>query len=255
MSEETIDEETIDEETIDDVVENLAGESDQVLDGEYKFEDDEVIVEEEFTGSRVVEVGKANESFDKRSDIPFDTFYYGNVLSSGLVEVRKRTARDVSIDKWIDVVVWLEGNIIMNGEGRKIAYHILHEPSASELFPEYFYPTTQWNISRSLLSEQDNVPGWKRMTAMKTIQNQSPQPFRVISPGRGTTVVSSFHFVIVNRRYLPTQEGGRKIDGMFVLSPPASGKYIQSYRNAIKIMGGTPIGLARQRASDNAIAI
>ena len=230
-------------------------ETTDVLDGEFKMEQDVILAEEVIPEFRVITLESNMTPFDKRTDIEFDTFYYGNSFPCGLVEVRKRSPRDISEKKWNDRVIWYEGSIIIDGEGRKIAYHVTHEPSANELFPEYFYPTTQYNISRALLSEQDNVPAWKRMVSMKTIQNQAPEPFRVAAPGRPAGTISAYHFVIVNRNYMPVTQDNKKIDGIFVVSPPASGSYIASYRDAIKLMGGSPIGHMRQRAADNAVTI
>ena len=136
------------------MIEEEVKENTEVLDGEFKIEEEkDVIQENEVLEVRVKEYKKVNKPFSERTDIDFDTFYYGNILPSGLVEVRKRTARDATQRKWNDRVIWYEGNLMIDGVGSKIAYHVIHEPSNNELFPEYFYPTTQWNISRPLLSD------------------------------------------------------------------------------------------------------
>lgn len=196
---------------------------------------------------RVKTLGKAEEppiSEDGK------TYYYGMVLPNGLQEVKMRTVRgSKSGIKYNDCLMWYELPIVVDGIARKLAYHIVHEPSPHELFSEYFYPATQWNISQKLRMDQDHEPGWKKMVAMEMANVQQLQPYLVSG-----NQLTAYHFVIINQRYTPIEgPGGRRIDGVWVMHPPVEGGYIKSYRDAIVLLGGQPANLPRQRVADDSM--
>ena len=180
----------------------------------------------------------------KTEEPPLEGFFYGQVLENGLREVLQRTTRQSKNGiKYDNMLMWYERDIVVNGEQRILAYPMVHAPSLHELFDEYFYCTTQWNVSKKTRVAQDNEPGWKRMVVMQ----DATRPYVV----RGSNL-RAFHFVSINDSYIPIEgPGGRKIDGMFVQNPPFSGTYIKSYRNALQILGGSPFNQVRQRVADD----
>lgn len=202
----------------------------------------DMVDEPEVIEDRILTVKKGNKKDLSLAelltmDVPADTLYYGAAHPGGLREVRRREMR--AGHKFHDYVVWYERVISVKSELRKLAYHVVHEPAKFELFDEYFYPCTQWNISRGLLTQQDHTPDWKKMISLQ----EGGTPFMI-----GGQRLRAYHFVVMNSRYRPIEVArGRKIDGVFAVCPPASGTYIKSFRAAIITLGGTGHGFERQR--------
>ncbi|KKN55849.1 hypothetical protein LCGC14_0578400, partial [marine sediment metagenome] len=200
----------------------------------------DMVEEPDDVGERILILKKGNKKTLSLAElheieVPDCQLYYGLEHPDGLVEVRRREAR--AGHKFHDYVLWYERVISVNSELRKLAYHVVHEPSEHELFVDYFYPCTQWNISNGLLNQQDHTPDWKKMFAMKDANT----PFTV-----GRQRLKPFHFVVMNRRYRAIEVArGKKIDGVFVQCPPASGLYIKSFRAAIETLGGSAHGMDR----------
>ena len=176
------------------------------------------------------------------SKIPPDELYYGEKVDFDLIEVKQRRTRLASggKEKFEDFIIFYEKLEKIEGEMERVCYYIT--PPPPDLFPEYFYPAAQWNISQSLLDEQDYIPDWQR---------------RFVLGGNGNPVyiagrpLKAFHYIVVNRRFAPEQNpDGSDNDGLFVEHPLVSGEAILRREEAKQELGGDMLGMTRRRVDD-----
>ena len=173
---------------------------------------------------------------------PVGEYYYGDDLGNGFREVRLREVHENvgNATQIIDYVVWYEKAVKVGAEFCKVAYSVNGSPP---IFPEYYYPAAQWNITVDRYLEQDNIPEWKAFPILD--DNKQPVAFR----GRQ---LRAYYYVIINHNFtvVRSPDGRSDNDGLFEPSDYVSGQYILDRINAVKTLGNDPVALARARMGD-----